>query len=74
MCGGGGGGSYEAAKVDPTPTTVTGVTDVSSASDRTATEQQRRKRGYRSNAVSTDRGTILGSVTDSLNGYRKTLG
>lgn len=77
MCSGGGGGSYQAPKVDPAPTAVqsadTGV-------DTSASNKQRKKRGLSSNFLSNDRGsaaTILGSAIGGGNadgGARKTLG
>lgn len=74
MCtGGGGGGSYEPPKVDPTPTVVESPVQ---NGDREAVKKQRRRVGSASNALSTDRGTILGSAMDALagNGTRRTFG
>jgi len=78
MCSGGGGTrtEYVTQKVDPTPTPVS-VSDVtnSASAERYATEQERRRRGQRSNRLSNDRAsTILGSIGDAANAIRSTLG
>lgn len=71
MCsGGGGGGSYTPAKVDPAPTTVTSA-DVGTD---TLQKKQKSKHNRAANAVARDRGTILGSLGDGDSNTNSTLG
>lgn len=69
MCsgGGGGGGSYTPPKVDPAPTVVQS-SDVGSGDG--AAKAQKRRHGRASTMLSSDRDTILGTLT----GGRTTLG
>lgn len=76
MCGGGGGGSYTAPKVDPAPTVVqsadTGV-------DTSVGKKQKRRVGQASNMLTANRAaeaaTILGGATNAGGtGTRSTLG
>jgi hypothetical protein len=71
MCsGGGGGGGYVAPpKVDPAPTMVQS-SDVGSSDS--AAKSQKRRHGRASTMLSSDRDTILGTLTGS--GGRTTLG
>jgi len=67
MCGalfGGGGTTVTQQKVDPVPT-VSDVSAKSAAGEREALNKQRRRRGQTANALSTDKGTILGSLTNA---------
>ena len=82
MCMGGGGGSrteyvYQepAKQPDPAPTPVN-LSDVtnSTSADRYAAEQEKKRRGQRSNRLSVDRATILGSIGNAANAIRTTLG
>ena len=69
MCtgGSGGGASYTSPKVDPAPTAVQS-SDIGSQDNASAS--QRRRRGRASTMLSSDRDTILGTLT----GGRTTLG
>lgn len=71
MCsGGGGGGGYVAPpKVDPAPTVVQS-SDVGSGDS--AAKSQKRRHGRASTMLSSDRDTILGTLTGG--GGRNTLG
>ena len=67
MCGGlfgGGGTTVQQQKVDPVPT-VSDVSAKSAAGEREALNRQRRKRGQSANNLSSDRGTILGSLANA---------
>lgn len=74
MCTGGGGSTTTVQKSDPLPTAVTDVTSANTNADAEANRKQRRKRGNANNIISTDRGTILGGLTDQATSSRNTLG
>lgn len=75
MCGGGGGTETVVQKSDPLPVSVTSVSDASTSAEQAATNKQRKKRGQSSNALSTDRSTILGTLSNDTNSTsRNTLG
>jgi len=71
MCtgGSGGGASYTPPKVDPAPTSVQS-SDIGSGDS--AAKAQKRRHGRASTMLSSDRDTILGTLTG--NGGRTTLG
>lgn len=71
MCSG-GGGSYTAPKVDPTPTTVTPTDE--SATTAAVNKEQRRKKGRSATMLSNDRGTLLTEDTSTNSNVRRTLG
>lgn len=70
----GGGSAPDPVKVDPTPTQVTSVE--STTADQVLKKEQRKK-GKRTTALATDRGTLLGNAgtgDDMTSSNRSTLG
>lgn len=58
---------------DPTPVAVTNTDTQNEGAESTANKKERRKRGFSSTQVATDR-TILGAINQATNNGKTTLG